>query len=275
MKRAGILLLAGTLIATAVAAGGRDQSRVQDVQFWSKAIDGVLHYEVYLPADYNASSRDYPVIYFLHGLPSGATAYQQVGFVESALDRAGDAAIFVAPQGARYDEPDPEYVDHQRGDRWESAIASDLQADVDARYRTIPSRAGRALVGVSAGGFGAMHIGIAHLSEYAVIESWSGYFHPTDPTGTVALHYGAHNNVHRQLQATRSAIKRLHTTIAFYVGDGDSRFLGENRQLNSELTAAGIPHIFRVYSGGHEQRLWSKEAPSWLAIALTHLAAAR
>jgi len=275
MKRAGILLLAGTLVAAAVAAAGRDQSRVQDVQFWSKALDGVLHYEVYLPADYNSGSRSYPVIYFLHGLPSGATAYQQVGFVETALDQTGDGAIFVAPQGARYNEPDPEYVDHRQGDKWETAIASELTADVDDRYRTIASRAGRAIVGVSAGGFGAMHIGMAHLSEYGVIESWSGYFHPTDPTGTVALDYGAQNNVHRQLQATRATIKKLHTTIAFYVGDGDSRFLAENRQLNGELTQAGIPHTFRIYSGGHEQRLWSQEAPAWLTIALTHLASAR
>jgi S-formylglutathione hydrolase FrmB len=275
MKRAGIVILAGALVAAAVAAAGRDQSRVQDVQFWSKAIDGVLHYEAYLPADYDSSTKSYPVIYFLHGLPSGATAYQQLGFVETALDQAGGGAILVVPQGARYNEPDPEYVDRDKGDRWETAIASELTSDVDARYRTIASRAGRSIIGISAGGFGAMHIGFAHLAQYAVIESWSGYFHPTDPTGTVALNLGAHNNVHRQLHATQTVIKRLHTIIAFFVGNGDSRFLAENKQLNLELTQAGVPHTFRIYSGGHEQRLWSREAPAWLAIALTHLAPAR
>lgn len=274
MKRAGILLLAGALVATTLAAAGPNEARVQDNAFWSKAIDGVLHYEVYLPADYTDSTRRFPVVYFLHGLPSSASAYQGAGFVEHALDQVGRDAILVAPQGARYNEPDPEYVDHDAGDRWETAIAGELPAVIDARFRTIASRAGRAIVGVSAGGFGAMHIGIAHLSEYRAIESWSGYFHPTDPTGTRALDYGARNNVHRQLRATRTTIKRLHTTIAFYVGGGDSRFLAENKQLNAELSSAGIPHLFRIYSGGHEQRLWSAHASAWLAIALTHLAPA-
>ena len=273
MKRAGLFVLAGALLLAASAAG-RDQSRVQEGVFRSQAITASLHYEVYLPSDYDSSSRRYPVIYFLHGLPSGATAYQGAGFVESALDAVGQPAILVAPQGARYNEPDPEYVDHDVGDRWETAIARELPQVIDSRYRTIPTRAARAIVGLSAGGFGAMHIGLAHLGEYAVIESWSGYFHPTDPTGTKALDYGPANDVHAQLRQTAAVLKRMHTLIAFYVGNGDSRFLAENRQLNLELGRAGIPHIFRIYAGGHEQSLWSRYASSWLAIAVTHLAPA-
>src|ERR1700752_4849000 len=121
MTRAGVLILAGLLIAAGVAAASPDQSRIVDPQFPSKAIDATLHYEVYLPADYTTSSKLYPVIYFLHGLPASATAYQSFGFVERALDQTGDGAILVIPQGARYNEPDPEYVDPAKGDRWETA----------------------------------------------------------------------------------------------------------------------------------------------------------
>ena len=42
-------------------------------------------------------------------------------------------------------------------------------------------------MGLSAGGYGAVILGIHHLDRFSVIESWSGYFHPTDPTGTIAL----------------------------------------------------------------------------------------
>jgi S-formylglutathione hydrolase FrmB len=275
MRRAGALILAGTLIASGAAAASSTQARVVDAQFHSKAIDAALHYEVYLPADYGTSTKHYPVIYFLHGLPAGANAYQSFGFVERALDQTGDDAILVIPQGARYNEPDPEYVDHATGDRWETAIGTELPQVVDSRFRTLATRTGRAIIGVSAGGFGAMHIGIADLQRFGAIESWSGYFHPTDPTGTKALDLGPHNDVHKQLQATRATIKKLHTTIAFYVGDGDSRFLAENRQLNAELSAAGIPHTFHIYSGGHEQSLWSRYAEGWLNLALSHLTPAR
>jgi enterochelin esterase-like enzyme len=271
MTRAGVLILAGALIAAGIAAAKPTQSRIVDGQFHSKAIDAALHYEVYLPADYATSTQAYPVLYFLHGLPAGAHAYQGFGFVERALDQTGDGAILVIPQGARYNEPDPEYVDRAKGDRWETAIGTELPAVIDARYRTLATRNGRAIIGLSAGGFGAMHIGIADLQRFGVIESWSGYFHPTDPSGTQALNLGPHNDVHQQLKTTRATIKRLQTTIAFYVGDGDARFLAENKQLNAELTAAGIPHTFHIYSGGHEQSLWSRYAEGWLNLALSHL----
>ena len=55
----------------------------------------------------------------------------------------------------------------------------------------------------------------------------------------------------------------------------DWRFSAENEQLNQELSQAGIPHVFRLYAGGHDQRLWQRYAPAWLALALAHLAPAR
>jgi enterochelin esterase-like enzyme len=275
MKRAGLIVLAGALLSAAIAAAGPNQSRVQDDRFHSAALGGRLHFEVYLPADYATTARRYPVVYFLHGLPSAATAYQGVGFVEQALDKTGHPAILVAPQGARWNESDPEYVDHGPGDRWETAIARELPVIVDSLYRTIPTRAARAIVGVSAGGFGAMHIGFAHLGTFSVVQSWSGYFHPTDPTGTKAIDLGPDNDVHRQLLATRAQLLRLHASIAFYVGAADSRFVSENRQLNFELSRAGIAHVFRVYSGGHEQRLWQRYATAWLSLALAHLTPAQ
>ncbi len=275
MKRAGTIILAGALLAAAVAAAGPDRSRVQDDQFRSVALAGTLHYEVYLPPDYASSTKHYPVVYFLHGLPSTANAYRAFGFVEQALDRTGTPAILVVPQGARWNEPDPEYVDRTPGDRWETAIATELPRTMDALYRTIPTRFGRAIIGLSAGGFGAMHLGLAHLDTFSVVESWSGYFHPTDPTGTKALALGAKNDVHKQLLATRGMLQRLHTTIDFYVGDGDSRFLAENKQLNAELSQAQITHVFRIYSGGHGQRLWQRYATPWLSLALARLAPAQ
>jgi S-formylglutathione hydrolase FrmB len=280
MTRAGALILAGALIAAGIAAASPTQSRIVDAQFHSKAIDAALHYEVYLPADYATGAKAYPVVYFLHGLPAGAKAYQSLGFVERALDQTGDGAILVIPQAARYNEPDPEYVDRAKGDRWETAIGTELPAVIDARYRTIATRNGRAIIGLSAGGFGAMHIGVADLQRFGVIESWSGYFHPTDPTGLRALDLGSKQldavaDVHAQARQAVPKLPAQPILIAFYVGRDDTRFEAENEQLNQELSRAGIPHVFRIYPGGHDQRLWSRYAPEWLALALHRLAPAR
>ncbi|MEN3342644.1 MAG: hypothetical protein V7644_2048 [Actinomycetota bacterium] len=95
-----------------------------------------------------------------------------------------------------------------------------------------------------------MHLALGHLGEFAVVESWSGYFDPTDPTGTKAY-------------------------IAFYVGRADARFAAENVQLHRGLARAQVPHVFRLYGGGHEQSLWQRHARPWLGLALSHLAPAR
>jgi enterochelin esterase-like enzyme len=224
-----------------------------DTSFRSTALRANLHFEVYLPAGYATSGERYPVVYFLHGLPSSETA----------------------PQGARAEEPDPEYLD-----RWEIATASELVRTVDARYRTIPTRRGRALIGLSAGGYGAMHLGLEYLREFSAVESWSGYFRPTDPSGTKVLDLGSDDrntrvNVHEQARRNRALLRALPTFIGFYVGRSDTRFVAENRQLNTELTLSGVPHVFRVYPGGHEHRLWQRYVRPWVALALARLSPAR
>jgi putative tributyrin esterase len=250
---------------------------VVDTSFVSHGLKGPLKLAVYLPIDYGAEGRRYPVIYFLHGLPALPSAYRGASFVADVLR---DRAILVAPQGDHDGDADPEYLDWGPGRNWETALAVELPAWIDAHFRTIPSRRGRALVGLSAGGYGAFLIGLHHLDAFGAIESWSGYFHPTDPTGTQPLDTGSltgnqRASVHALLPGVRAALRAHPTFIGFYVGDADSRFAAENALLDQELTAAGIPHLYQVYPGGHEQTLWQDQAPYWLELALTGLEAPR
>lgn len=274
MKAALLALAGATAVALLGPATASASQRRVDASFVSAAIDGRFHYEAYLPAGYTDGTLRYPVLYVLHGLPSTAAAYMSLGFVERALDSVGRPAIVVVPQGARAGESDPEYVDHGPGDRWATAIASELPRVVDARFRTIRSRAGRALIGISAGGYGAMQLALHHLDEFSVIESWSGYFHPTDPTGTRPLNLGTATDVHKVLPTVRTKLRMMRTFIAFYVGRSDRRFYDENETLNQELSENGVPHVFRAYPGGHDQSLWQRYAVPWLGLALVHLRAA-
>jgi enterochelin esterase-like enzyme len=281
LRIAAILLLSAlTAVAAAETAESSRAGRDVDASFRSKALRATLHFDVHLPPDYETSGRRYPVVYFLHGLPSSETAYKETGFLEQALDSSPRQAILVAPQGARAGDNDPEYLDRGPGQRWETAIAQELPRIIDSRYRTIPSRMGRALIGLSAGGYGAMHLGLEHLRDFSVVESWSGYFRPTDPSGTRPLDLGSEEDntradVHAQVARNRRLLKAMPTLVAFYVGRADARFVAENQQLNQELTRTGVPHIFRIYPGGHEHSLWQRYAPAWLKLALVRLAPAR
>jgi len=244
---------------------------------WSPAVKGRLRLGIYLPAGYASSGRRYPVVYFLHGLPASPTSFRGADFLAQALHASGREAIIVAPQGARDNDSDPEYLDWGSGRNWETAITRDIVGYVDSRFRTIPQRRGRALVGLSAGGYGAVLLALHHLGAFSVVESWSGYFHPTDPQGIRALDLGsksanANASAHAFVKTLRTAFARRPTYFAFYVGRGDARFRAENQRFDHELAAARVPHVFRVYAGGHEQSVWSAHAQAWLGVAVDHLA---
>jgi enterochelin esterase-like enzyme len=255
--------------AATAAAKLLHQSHDLDERITSVALNGEVHARVILPAGYDdLPHRRYPVVYFLHGLPATSSSYRGNQWLIDAMAKAG-AAILVVPQGARSSDADPEYLNWGAGRDWQTYIAKEIPRYIDAHFRTIPTRRGRAIVGVSAGGYGAADVGLHHTQLFSVIESWSGYFHATDPSGTQSLARGSEANVHTLVSALRGGA----TFFGFYVGNRDARFLTENKQLNSELDAAQLPHVFEVYAGGHETAVWQSHAVTWLRLALRHLAA--
>ena len=260
--------LSALMFAATAAATLLHQSRSLDERITSVALGGDVHARVILPAGYDdLPHRRYPVVYFLHGLPASSGAYRGNTWLAQAMANVGPA-ILVLPQGARDQDTDPEYLNWGSGRNWENYIARELPRYIDAHFRTIRSRAGRAIVGLSAGGYGATIVGLHHPGTFSVIESWSGYFHPTDPTGTQPLMRGPAANAHTLLGGLRGRS----TFFAFYVGRSDRRFLAENEQINRELVAARLPHVFEVYAGKHETALWQSHAVTWLRLALRHLA---
>ncbi len=260
--------LAVILLALVLGAGAdARQDRGLDEGIVSIALKGEVHARVILPAGYDDKpARRYPVVYFLHGLPAGSTAYLGNSWLARAMQAAGPA-ILVVPQGARDSDTDPEYLNWGAGRDWETYIADEVPHDIDAHFRTIRAARGRALVGVSAGGYGATLVGLHHPNVFSVIESWSGYFHATDPTGTRPLARGPAANVHTLVHD----IESRRTWFGFYVGRGDDRFVGENVRLNHELSEAHVPHLFELYAGAHETSLWQAHARTWLQLALAHL----
>jgi enterochelin esterase-like enzyme len=248
----------------------------------SAALNGTVHYVVYLPPSYGTTNRRYPVVYFLHGLPASETAYRSIGWIVNAVNQSGHEAIVIGAQGSRGNDVDSEWLNRGAGRNWEDATATELVAAVDSRYRTIRGRTGRAIIGVSAGGYGAMATGLHHSETFSVIQSWSGYFRPTDPTGMSILYLGSRQandranvfGLARQLRRTLGAYY-WRTHIGFYVGADDQRFRPDNERLNRELTAYRAPHVaFGLYPGAHTWSVWNQHARPWIALAVSILAPA-
>jgi enterochelin esterase-like enzyme len=279
LRRAALAAVVACAVVSTAGAGLEVRGTLLEGEFQSSALRGEVGFEIYLPPGYAHSHKRYPVVYFLHGLPASSKSFRGAAAFAKALEAARKPAILVGPQGARDGDSDPEYIDWGTGRNWETALGAELPRYIDAHYRTIPGRRGRALVGLSAGGYGAALVALHRLSAFSVIESWSGYFHPTDPTGTKSLDLGStaanrHASAHSFVGSLRRTFATRPTLFAFYVGKQDSRFLAENLQLHRELAAAKVPHVFEVYEGGHSQSLWLRHATPWLRLALDHLARA-
>jgi enterochelin esterase-like enzyme len=271
VKWQATITLSALVLAAGATAAYLGATREVDKPIDSVALGGLVHARVVLPPGYDSSDRRYPVVYFLHGLPATGTSYQGNDWLIDALQKAG-SAILVLPQGARDADTDPEYLDWGKNREWATYVSTELPRYVDAHFRTIPKRSARALVGISAGGYGAMMLGLNHLATFSVIESWSGYFHPTDPTGTRALNRGGHAVVHSLILQLWRELQHLPAFIGFYVGSSDERFRAENEQLDRELRVAGVLHTFAVYPGAHMTSLWQRHATAWLRLALNRLA---
>lgn len=291
MRSRPIVCIAGILVtsvALLAGVGGIEAStatpalagRISYGSFASRAVGTTLHYAVYLPPRYSGSMARYPVVYFLHGLPGTPKDYKAITPVAYGVEQAGRRAIVIGVQGATVSDSDPEWLDRGQGHNWETATAKELVSIVDHRYRTIADRAGRILVGVSAGGYGATLIALHNPETYSVVESWSGYFHATTPDGTAPLDLGsaaadAWADAHTQIGMLRTlmAVGAHPMSFSFYVGSDDAIFRNENAAFASELRAAAIPNVrFEVYPGGHSWSLWTAHAAVWIGSALARAA---
>ncbi len=290
--RGGLLLLSVLVFpatAAAVVLITRAHAAHTPVRAWiaqargvtcpSPALGGHLPALVYTPPGYPVRGRRYPVVYFLHGLPATPQSYTQNAFVAEALNAVHEPAIVVAPQGARTAGSDREYLDWSPTENWPRAISYDLTRCIDGRYQTLATRKGRALIGLSAGGYGAFNIGLRNLKTFAAVESWSGYFVATDPSGYHTLTFPT-PAAQRAAQVPdgpglAGALKYYPSLLGFYVGNADDRFADVNQAFDTTLSKNRVPHVFRVYPGGHSGALWRAEAPAWLTMALTYLQSGR
>src|SRR5579883_3486439 len=185
-----IQLTCGTiLIAFAVTAAaqvktevpavvpGAKQAGVEHIKVHGKALEGNLENDdvdreviVFLPPSYaTEKSRRYPVVYALHGYSIGAAQWSQEIHVpqtiEGAFAQGAIDMIVVLPDSKTVHNGSMYSSSATTGD-FESFIARDLVAYIDAHYRTISKRSSRGLVGHSMGGYGASRIGMKHSDVF-------------------------------------------------------------------------------------------------------------
>jgi S-formylglutathione hydrolase FrmB len=129
-------------------------SRLINMTVTTPAVAGTLHVDVLLPTNYNSSTR-YPVLYLFHGTAGTASDWANHGQVEQTT--AGLPLIVVMPDASLNDDGGSwcsNWVDQSAGAaNWETFHIDELIPWIDANLPTIADRQGRAIAGLSMGGF--------------------------------------------------------------------------------------------------------------------------
>src|SRR4051812_16024101 len=133
---------------------------------------------VLLPADYAQHPKQrYPVLYLLHGSFDDAPSWTAKGNAEKLT--AGLALIVVMPATTGTGKAGgwaSDWVNEGRGGppKWETFTIKQLIPWIQARYRTRANRAGRAVAGLSMGGFSSMSYAVRHPDLFSAASSYSG-----------------------------------------------------------------------------------------------------
>src|SRR2546425_6940304 len=198
-----------------------EQGSVEQIKVMSPALGGRSQsVYIYLPPGYASHPRRrYPVLYLLHGFPGRPLAFMltvRMGVVEDELVAKHQAQplILVMPFGSTGTFTDKEWVNGVgAGEGWATFVSHDVVHAIDASYRTIPTRKGRAIGGLSEGGYGAINIALSAPHEFAVVESWSGYERATHNHSIFGrdLQGLVQNTPFDELRAVAPALRHQHT----------------------------------------------------------------
>jgi S-formylglutathione hydrolase FrmB len=261
------LLVFFSLAATA-------QSRTDCNVVNSSILKQAVHYCVQLPPDYDskeALTHRYPVLYFLHGLGQNEqTLFSTGGWsVVEDLRRQHKIVDFlvVAPEGKR-----SFYINSVKNSvRYSDFFLQEFIPAIESKYRVRVGRTGRAITGVSMGGYGALRFAFAHPELFSAVSAQSAALitqtpqelsnagRSGSPLGRVMglafgepidLPHWQQNSVFLLARKNQSGLRNL--AIYFNCGQQDDfGFEDGAAALHQQLDTEHVKHEYHLYPGDH------------------------
>lgn len=274
-----LILFTSVSVNNAQTPAARAGSNVETVKLQSKLMGAEMPYNVILPTDYaQKSDAKYPVLYLLHGLTGSYSDW--AGKSQIAKYAAQYPFIIVMPEGKNGWYTDSPTV---ATDKYESYIVQELIPAIESRYRAARTREGRAIAGLSMGGYGALKFGLKYPDKFVFAASLSGALGAAgyDPTeikdetvkSTLERAFGpmgdptrAANDIMKFVETATP--ERIKTLPYIYLDCGTEDFLIENnRNFSAALIKQKIPHEFRELPGEHNWPYWDQQVQAVLKIA--------
>ena len=274
--RLGLRLHSSLFLAILFCGSATAQSRIDCNAFNSRILKRPVRYCVYLPSGYDASSkqqppRRYPVLYFLHGLGDNEqTLFNSGGW--TLLDdlrnqhKMGDFLI-AAPEGRR-----SFYINSADGTvRYSDFFLQEFMPLIEHKYSIRAGREGRAISGISMGGYGALRFAFAHPELFSAVSAQSAALIAESPreldaaggTGAPILSvlgpvFGKPIEVRHWNENNPLTLAKKNTTVlrrlAIYFNCGQEDNYGFEKgaaELHEELVKEHVKHEYHAYPGDH------------------------
>ena len=255
----------------------------------SKILKMDRKYAIYLPPDYETSSRSYPVLYLLHGAGDDQTGWVQFGEVLHIADKAineGSATpmIIVMPDantGRRG------YVNNPNGDwLYEDFFFQEFMPYIEKTYRIKADKHYRAVAGLSMGGYGTFIYALHRPELFAAACPLSAATGPKTredlKTDRLLLGNDAITDSQKEEYFKKYSVLDLINSIPddviksnkpedrakkvrWYIDCGDDDFLYEgNALVHIAMRKKEIAHEYRVRDGIHNWVYWRTSLPKVL-----------
>jgi S-formylglutathione hydrolase FrmB len=273
MRAAHIVILAWVLIGDELqgqspASGAVAPATV--VQVPSPSLNEQRPATVLLPTSYSQSDRRYPVLYLLHGGGQDHTVFATRGWFGAQASRG----IIIVTPNAGESWYINSVVDPKA--RYEDFIVKDLVSYIDSNYRTIATRQGRAIAGVSMGAWGAMLLGLKHhqlfgavgaLSAPYLISRQSPNMDMTSREQQTFGKPGSPERLERDPSALLAAIPVESVPVLYLASGNQDIFVIDNRRFVERLTERKIPYEYREVSPrGHSWDLWDDQLVNFMEM---------
>lgn len=215
------------------------------------SLAGPLPYRVYLPPCYEEAELTYPVLYMLPGNVHTDAIWDELGLDEAAerLIRAGEAAPFmIVMVSGGY------LADNTSGGpgSYEAMFMDEFVPHVEQTYCAWPSRKGRALGGMSRGGYWALEIAFRHPEKFGSVGGHS------------AALLDAYGGTDVNPEDTGLANDLGGMRVYFDIGENDW-VINNLRLLHERMTEAGIAHEWVLNEGSHEEAYWAAHVDDYVA----------
>lgn len=279
MRKFPLLLLLFIACFPALVFSQTEGKVFDNLSLSSKILKMDRKYAIYLPADYETSQRNYPVMYLLHGSGDDQSGWIQFGEVKNIADKAiregkCTAMIIVMPDGNTGQRG---YFNSPKGDwNYEDFFFQELMPTVEKTYRIRTDKRYRAIAGLSMGGGGSFMYALHHPELFSAACPLSAYIGPisleeassrweTQYPGISKESLTTYYYRHSALELVKNMADDQKKAVRWYIDCGDDDFLYEGNSLvHIAMRKKEVPHEFRIRDGGHSWTYWREALPTVL-----------